>query len=56
MLAGQTAVQKGKTVPPGETVFGNPARPLRQFREYFPYLARLPEMARRIKTLEEKAG
>ena len=52
LLAGQTAVQEGKTVPPGETVFGNPARPLREFRKYFPYLSRLPELARRIEELE----
>ena len=55
LLAGQTAVQEGKSIAAGETVFGNPARPLREFRKYFPYLARLPELAGRIKTLEEKA-
>ena len=56
VLTGQTAVQEGKSIAAGETVFGNPARPLRQFREYFPFLARLPELAKRIQALEEKKG
>ena len=56
VLTGQTAVQEGKSIAAGETVFGNPARPLREFRKYFPYLSRLPELAKRIKTLEEKQG
>ncbi len=54
VLTGQTAVQEGKSIAAGAIVFGTPARPLREFRKYFPYLARLPELAGRIKTLEEK--
>lgn len=53
-LAGNVSVQTGKTIRAGEVVFGNPARPLAEFKKSFAHFIRLPELARRVKALEKK--
>jgi UDP-3-O-[3-hydroxymyristoyl] glucosamine N-acyltransferase len=52
VIGGQSGVLGGKIIRSGETVWGTPARPLEKFKEQFVWLARLPELAARIKNLE----
>ena len=54
VVGGQSGVLGGKTVRSGETVWGTPARPLEKFKLLFAWYGRLPELAARIKDLEEK--
>ncbi|MGH9740705.1 MAG: UDP-3-O-(3-hydroxymyristoyl)glucosamine N-acyltransferase [Candidatus Acidiferrales bacterium] len=51
-IGGQAGVLVGKTIREGETVWGTPARPLGRFKEQYAWLARLPELAARLRTLE----
>jgi UDP-3-O-[3-hydroxymyristoyl] glucosamine N-acyltransferase len=50
----QAGIPTGKTIRSGQTVWGTPARPLDKFKEAYAWFARLPELAERIKRLEEK--
>ncbi len=50
----QAGIPTGKIIRKGQTVWGTPARPLDQFKEAYFWFARLPELARRVKMLEEK--
>ncbi len=50
----QAGIPTGKIIRKGQTVWGTPARPLEQFKEAYFWFARLPELAGRIKKLEEK--
>jgi UDP-3-O-[3-hydroxymyristoyl] glucosamine N-acyltransferase len=50
----QAGIPTGKTIRSGQTVWGTPARPLDKFKEAYVWFARLPELAERIKKLEEK--
>jgi UDP-3-O-[3-hydroxymyristoyl] glucosamine N-acyltransferase len=52
-VGGQAGVLSGKTIREGETVWGTPARPLGKFKEQYAWLARLPELAARLRTLED---
>jgi UDP-3-O-[3-hydroxymyristoyl] glucosamine N-acyltransferase len=52
IIGGQSGVLGGKIIRSGETVWGTPARSLEKFKEQFAWLARLPELAARIKNLE----
>ncbi|HVS86621.1 MAG TPA: UDP-3-O-(3-hydroxymyristoyl)glucosamine N-acyltransferase [Candidatus Acidoferrum sp.] len=56
VIGGQSGVLGGKTIRSGQTVWGTPARSLDKFKEQFAWQARLPELAGRIKKLEEKAA
>jgi UDP-3-O-[3-hydroxymyristoyl] glucosamine N-acyltransferase len=56
VIGGQSGVLGGKTIRSGQTVWGTPARSLDKFKEQFVWQARLPELAERIKKLEEKAA
>ena len=56
VIGGQSGVLGGKTVRSGETVWGTPARSLEKFKELFAWYSRLPELAARIKGIEEKLG
>ena len=51
-VGGQAGVVVGKTVRQGLIVWGTPARPLEKFKEQYAWLSRLPELARRLRTLE----
>ncbi len=51
-LGGQAGVLSGKTIRQGDTVWGTPARPLGRFKEQYAWLARLPELAARLRALE----
>lgn len=50
----QAGIPTGKTIRRGQVVWGTPARPLEKFKEQYAWFARLPELARRVKKLEEK--
>jgi UDP-3-O-[3-hydroxymyristoyl] glucosamine N-acyltransferase len=50
----QAGIPTGKIIRKGQTVWGTPARPLEQFKEAYFWFARLPELAERLKKIEEK--
>jgi UDP-3-O-[3-hydroxymyristoyl] glucosamine N-acyltransferase len=54
VLGGQAGVLDGKIIRHAQTVWGTPARPLDKFKELYAWFARLPELAERIRKLEEK--
>lgn len=51
----QAGIPTGKIIRKGQTVWGTPARPLDQFKEAYFWFARLPELAERVKKIEEKS-
>lgn len=50
----QAGIPSGKIVRRGQTVWGTPARPIERFKEQYGWFARLPELAERVRKLEEK--
>jgi UDP-3-O-[3-hydroxymyristoyl] glucosamine N-acyltransferase len=50
----QAGIPTGKIIRKGQTVWGTPARPLEQFKEAYFWFARLPELAERVKKLENR--
>jgi UDP-3-O-[3-hydroxymyristoyl] glucosamine N-acyltransferase len=50
----QAGILPGKTIPSGQVVWGTPARPLEKFKKQYAWLARLPELAERIRQLEKE--
>jgi UDP-3-O-[3-hydroxymyristoyl] glucosamine N-acyltransferase len=52
----QAGIPTGKTIRKGQPVWGTPARPLDKFKEAYAWFARLPELAERIKRIEEKSS
>jgi UDP-3-O-[3-hydroxymyristoyl] glucosamine N-acyltransferase len=52
----QAGIPTGKTIRSGQVVWGTPARPLDKFKDQYAWFARLPELAARIKKLEEKGS
>jgi len=52
----QAGIPTGKTIRSGQTVWGTPAREIGKFKEVYGWYARLPELAARIKEIEEKFG
>ena len=56
VVGGQAGVVSGKTIRGGQTVWGTPARALTRFKQQFAWVARLPELADRIKKLEKSCG
>jgi UDP-3-O-[3-hydroxymyristoyl] glucosamine N-acyltransferase len=54
IIGGQAGILPGKIVRSGQIVWGTPCRPLDKFKEQHAWFARLPELARRLKQLEEQ--
>lgn len=54
ILGAQAGIPTGKTIHTGQTVWGTPARPLRKFKEQYAWFARLPELADRVRRLEQE--
>jgi UDP-3-O-[3-hydroxymyristoyl] glucosamine N-acyltransferase len=50
----QAGIPTGKTIRRSQIVWGTPARPLEKFKEQYAWFARLPELAERVRKLEEK--
>ena len=53
IIGAQSGIATGKIVRHGQTVWGSPARPLDQAKKTFASVARLPELAERVRKLEE---
>lgn len=54
-LAPKTGVAAGKVIHAGTIMFGAPARPLNKAKEINALMGRLPDLARRVRRLEEAA-
>jgi len=54
LVGAQAGIPSGKVVRRGQMVWGTPARPLDKFKKQFAWFSRLPELAERIKRLEER--
>jgi UDP-3-O-[3-hydroxymyristoyl] glucosamine N-acyltransferase len=50
----QAGIPSGKIIRRGQTVWGTPARPIDKVKEQHGFLARLPELAERVRKLEER--
>jgi UDP-3-O-[3-hydroxymyristoyl] glucosamine N-acyltransferase len=50
----QAGIPSGKVIRRGQTVWGTPARPIERFKEQYGWFARLPELAERVRKLEEQ--
>ena len=50
----QAGIPTGKIIRKGQKVWGTPARPLDQFKQAYFWFARLPELAERIKKIENR--
>ena len=53
IIGAQAGIPSGKTIRRGQTVWGTPARPFARFKEQYGWLSRLPELAERVKKLEQ---
>jgi UDP-3-O-[3-hydroxymyristoyl] glucosamine N-acyltransferase len=53
IIGAQAGIPTGKTIRSGQTVWGTPARPLEKFKEQYAWFARLPQLAARLRRLEE---
>lgn len=54
VLGAQAGIPTGKTIRAGQTVWGTPARPLERFKEQYGWFSRLPDLAARLKKLEQR--
>jgi UDP-3-O-[3-hydroxymyristoyl] glucosamine N-acyltransferase len=54
IAGGQAGILNGKTIRSGQTVWGTPARPLEKFKEQYAWLGRLPNLAERLRRLEQR--
>lgn len=54
IVASGAGVLTGKIIRAGRTMWGTPARPLEKFKEQYAWIARLPELAERLRKLEER--
>lgn len=50
----QAGIPSGKIIRRGQTVWGTPARPIERFKEQYGWFTRLPELAERVRKLEEQ--
>ncbi len=55
ILGAQAGIPSGKTIRAGHVVWGTPARPLERFKQQYAWFARLPELADRVRKLEENS-
>ena len=53
IVGAQAGIPTGKTIRHGQTVWGTPSRPLEKFKEQYAWFARLPDLAERVRRLEE---
>jgi UDP-3-O-[3-hydroxymyristoyl] glucosamine N-acyltransferase len=52
IVGAQAGIPSGKIIRGGQPVWGTPARPLGRFKEQYAWLARLPELGKRVRKLE----
>jgi UDP-3-O-[3-hydroxymyristoyl] glucosamine N-acyltransferase len=53
-MGGRTGVLPGKIVRDGAVISGFPSRPMERFKEQYGWVSRLPELAGRVKKLEQE--
>ncbi|HKF53492.1 MAG TPA: UDP-3-O-(3-hydroxymyristoyl)glucosamine N-acyltransferase [Candidatus Acidoferrales bacterium] len=56
IVGAQAGIPTGKKIRAGETVWGTPARPLARFKKQYAWFERLPELAERLREIEEKGS
>lgn len=56
IIGGQAGILPGKIVRAGQIMWGTPVRTLKKFTEQFALSARLPELAERIRKLEDRGS
>jgi UDP-3-O-[3-hydroxymyristoyl] glucosamine N-acyltransferase len=54
IVGAQAGIPTGKKIRAGEVVWGTPARPLARFKKQYVWFERLPELAERLRKIEEK--
>jgi UDP-3-O-[3-hydroxymyristoyl] glucosamine N-acyltransferase len=54
VLGGGAGILPGKIVRRGETVWGRPARPLREFKRMYAHLSNLPHLAEKVRELSRR--
>lgn len=54
IVGAQAGIPTGKKIRSGQTVWGTPARPLERFKRQYAFFERLPELAERLKKLEQR--
>lgn len=54
VIGGQAGILTGKKIRAGQTVWGTPARPLEKFKRQHAVFERLPELAKRLRRVEER--
>ncbi len=54
VIGGQAGILPGKVIRSGQVVWGTPARPLENFKQQHAWFAKLPDLARRLKALEDR--
>jgi UDP-3-O-[3-hydroxymyristoyl] glucosamine N-acyltransferase len=54
VLGGGAGILPGKIVRRGETVWGRPARPLREFKRMYAHLSSLPRLAEKVRDLSRR--
>lgn len=54
IVGAQAGIPSGKIIRRGQTVWGTPARPIEQVKKQYGYVAHLPELAERVRKLEER--
>ena len=54
VIGAQAGIPSGKIVRSGQIVWGTPARALDKFKKQFAWFSRLPELAERVKILEDR--
>jgi UDP-3-O-[3-hydroxymyristoyl] glucosamine N-acyltransferase len=56
VIGAQAGIPSSKIVRARQVVWGTPARPLDRFKKQFAWFSRLPELAERVRKLEEQAA
>lgn len=54
VVGAQAGIPSGKKIRAGETVWGTPARSLARFKRQYAWFERLPELAERLRNMEQK--
>jgi UDP-3-O-[3-hydroxymyristoyl] glucosamine N-acyltransferase len=52
IVGAQAGIPTGKKIRSGQIVWGTPARPLDRFKEQYAWLARLPDIGKRLRKME----
>jgi len=56
MLGGQAGILNGKRIRAGEFVWGTPARPMREFKDQYAHIVRLPKLRQEVELLKAQVA